>query len=241
MICNSSFTRSDFISKTDYPAHQVSVVYNGVDPVFLQPHNSTLRSQLGISQDATVAVFVGQLSEQKGLHHLLRAMRKISDENIHLIVAGDSTLWQTMNSPLESMTNEYETRLAREAEGLNVHFMGRLASEQLPNAYRAADIMVCPSEWTEPFGIVNIEAMASALPVIASRTGGIPEIVIDNDTGILVEPADADSLANAIAILASDRAKRVEMGRRGQERVEQQFTWERSLGQINDIYTLVQQ
>ncbi|MDD5557487.1 MAG: glycosyltransferase family 4 protein [bacterium] len=98
--------------------------------------------------------------------------------------------------------------------------------EKLPALYAAADICVVPSVWREPFGIAAVEAMAAGRPVVASRSGGLADIVEDGATGLLVEPGDARALAAALERLVVDPALRGEMGRAGRERAERLYSWE---------------
>src|SRR6185312_12150781 len=99
-----------------------------------------------------------------------------------------------------------------------------------------AGIFVFPSLWHEPFGIPVIEAMASGLPVVATRAGALPEIVVDGETGILVERGDHEGLAAAISRLLADARLRERMGNAGRERVRQLFTWERAVSRLEELY-----
>ena len=107
--------------------------------------------------------------------------------------------------------------------------------------YARAGIFVFPSLWHEPFGIPVIEAMAAGLPVVATRAGALPEVVVDGETGILVERGDSAGLADAIGTLLADPQLRQRMGAAGRRRVQQLFTWDRSVARLERLYGMVPQ
>lgn len=239
VICNSEYIRADFLKAVPYPRDKTSVVHNAVDPRIIEGGDGRVRVRLGIENDKKVLLFVGQLSWQKGLIHLIRALRTIG-EDVALIVAGGSDLWQTINDPIDRAAagmSEYEMTVHEEANGLSVHFLGTVPTDELKHVYAAADIFVCPSEWPEPFGMVNVEAMAAGKPIIASRIGGIPEIIVDGTTGILVEPANPLELAQAVKELLIDEDLRKKMGTAGYLRAQDYFSWERVLSEVKTVYS----
>lgn len=126
-------------------------------------------------------------------------------------------------SDLES---EYLRSIKRDATRQKeiIRFVGRMPHTDIRDLYRAPDISACPSIWDEPFGMVNAEAMAIGIPVVAFRNGGIPEAT--EDASILVKDCDAHSLANAIKELATNDARRKYFGERGRERVSSFFSWD---------------
>ena len=117
----------------------------------------------------------------------------------------------------------------------NVEFLGSISRNRLPEYYSQADIFVLPSVY-EPFGIVILEAMAARLPVVASNVGGIPEIVKNNKTGLLMPSKEPKALASAIEALVDDAHLRKIMGAAGRRRVERYFTWERIAKKTLEIY-----
>jgi glycosyltransferase involved in cell wall biosynthesis len=129
--------------------------------------------------------------------------------------------------------DRYERELRQEASQ-DVHFLGSLDHPNMPSLFHAADVVAVPSV-TEPFGMVALEASASGLPVIASSTGGLPEVVEDERTGLLVSPGDATALARAIVRLARDGELRRRLGGAGRERALQ-FSWNRAAGLLEGIY-----
>jgi len=108
-----------------------------------------------------------------------------------------------------------------------VQFSGKVSREELAQRYRQADLFVFPSLWNELFGIPTAEANASGVPVITSRIAGLPEVVEDEKTGLLVPPGDPTALADAIIRLLEDEELRRSMGQAGRERVLQHFTWDK--------------
>jgi glycosyltransferase involved in cell wall biosynthesis len=130
-----------------------------------------------------------------------------------------------------------EKQAARLGLTERVRFAGWQAD--LDAFYRRASLLVVPSLWPEPFGIVGLEAMARALPVVAYRSGGIPEWLEDRVTGLLVEPGDVDALAAAIDRLLGDPALARAMGRAGQERQRRLFAAGPHLARLEQIYTRV--
>jgi starch synthase len=214
----------------------VKVVHNGVDLSKYVAEHGDVRASLGIPQGKTVILFAGQISPLKGTLNLMKAFSKIADDSLHLVIAGSSTLWQTVDWQGDDYQSEYEKQVRALSANLPVQFLGKIAAGRMPQVYQAADIFVCPSVWPEPFGMVNIEAMAAGKPVIASRVGGIPEIVVDGETGIMVEPDDPDALATALRNLIDDPSLRAQMGRAGYQRAVHQFTWEKMLDELNALY-----
>jgi glycosyltransferase involved in cell wall biosynthesis len=107
-----------------------------------------------------------------------------------------------------------------------VHFIGAISNHELPRIYASADIFILPSAETENAGLVLLEAMASGLPVVATRIGGTAEIVRDYTDGILVSPRDSQELASAINILINDKALAKQMGQAGAQRVKESMSWD---------------
>jgi glycosyltransferase involved in cell wall biosynthesis len=178
-----------------------------------------LRAQLGVG-DHFVALAVANLIPEKGIEVLLHALAKLPP---------DVQVWVVGGGPEAD-------RLARVAQGLTgrVRLFG-LQSDVLPYM-QAADCLVCPSVWAEAFGLVNVEAMACGLPVVASRVGGIPEIVDPERNGMLVDPGDAGQLAAALGRLVERPELRQEMGRQARSDAVERYSTERQLERYLDVY-----
>jgi glycosyltransferase involved in cell wall biosynthesis len=219
-------------------------LYNGVDERFLEVNADPAAS--------CAVLFVGRLCPEKGVHVLLAAMQEIarSHPQASLSLVGPVDL-----SPKEyvdphgrdpvlnglaryySHPGAYEALIRRHLSGLTRAVLhGRVANSQICSHYAHAGIFVFPSLWHEPFGIPVIEAMAAGLPVVATRGGALPEVVVDGETGILVERGDREGLAAAIAKLLADPSLRQRMGAAGRKRVEQLFTWEHSIARLEELY-----
>ncbi len=167
-------------------------------------------------------VFAGRVITAKGIAVLIRAMRDVEGE---LVVCGDG--WQ-----LEAMR-----RLARRlGVSERVRFTGWLSAGDLARELAEASVVAMPSLWPEPFGLVGIEAGASGRPVVASSTGGVGDWLHDGVNGVLVEPGDAQALAEALNELLADPVRRRELGAAARETVAARFTPERHVAALREAY-----
>ncbi|WMW66237.1 glycosyltransferase family 4 protein [Nitratidesulfovibrio liaohensis] len=201
------------------------VIPNAADPEeFDGTPGRNIRKECGIPEDAVVAGVVGRLSPEKGQLHFLRALALARGRQPALqgILAGDGP---------DAMSLREEARRL----GLNgsVHFLGHVG-EPL-SVYRALDMVVLPS-LSEGMPLAALEAMMCSLPVVATRVGGVPEVVQDGRTGALVPAADAERLAEAVTGLADDPALRARYGEAGRERVMECFTPGRRAERIVHLY-----
>ena len=235
VICCSDFIRDQFQSKIDYPAERVHTVFNGVDQERFTPSEKRVaRTRLGIPHDGTVILYAGQVNEEKGLLYLVRACRILTPEyKIRLIVAGSSRLWGNIQAQGERTV--YEDQVAQEASDLETTFLGKIPYADMASVYQAADVFVCPSVWDEPFGMVNLEAMASGLPVVGTCVGGIPEAIRDGETGFVVPPADDEALAEALHKLLRDPVLRQRMAENSFQRAKG-FGWGTIANEVRGIY-----
>jgi glycosyltransferase involved in cell wall biosynthesis len=151
---------------------------------------------------------------------------------------GQSTLGWLNNEVLgqkRSYRQQLEMRLSPQAAA-RVHFVGSISLEELTRLYRQADLLVLPSVWRESYGMPVAEAMASGVPVLASDTGGVPELVAQGVTGMLVPRLDVDALAQAMRELLSDMHRLRQMGRAARQRAEHLLTWDRSAERLERVY-----
>ncbi len=211
------------------PAEKITVVHYGIDFAWLSDDDISaarrqLRADLGLAPDALLLGMVCRLVEQKGIPYALEAMRRTRAgyPDAHLLIAGDG---------------EKADELRRLASALgiadHVHWLGwRSDAADLMAAF---DLLLAPSLW-EGFGLVLLEAMARRVPVIASRVGAIPEVIVHGETGLLIEPRDVDSLAQAMARLLEDRPLRKYMGLLGAARLEERFSIERMVEATMAVY-----
>lgn len=195
--------------------------------------NKSLKENLGI-EDKTVILYVGRLVPEKGLVYLIKAFTKVVHENLHtiLVIVGEGPLKNT----LKTLVNELKI-------DRNVIFIKAVPYDKIHEVHAISDITVLPSiptkSWMEQFGYVLIEAMACGKPIVASKCGAIPEIVIDNETGFLINPGNIDELAEKILLLVSDSKLREKMGYKGRIRVERFFSYEAVIPKIRELYYLI--
>ena len=222
-----------WVSASRYNARQVgaryvrtvSVIHNGVDTgTFLpQARDTAFRVGLGAGPGDTLLVSVGRLVGWKGTRVVIEALAGLAG-NIHYVVVGDGP----ERSALESLAN-------RLGVSQRVHFSGAMAHGSLPQLLSNCDVFVQPSLGEEAFGISVVEAMACALPVLASDNGGLPEIVVEGQTGRLLPPGDIAAWSAAIAGLCADRDTLERMGRLARARAESDFTWAANTARLESI------
>jgi len=174
----------------------------------------------------------GFLSRYKGFFALIHAMKNITEkeEKVKLVIAGDGP----ERKNLERLTERLRLKKF-------VDFIGKVPHERIAELYLNSNIVVFPSIHPEAFGRVALEAMTFGKPVIASRVGGIPEIVKDGETGLLVPPDDGEELAKAIMTLVENEELRESMGKMGEEVTHQEFNPEKIVEQHLKVYNLVTQ
>ncbi|MCW2616503.1 MAG: glycogen synthase [Frankiales bacterium] len=216
---------------------KVHVVYNGIDADAYAPVEATdVLERHGVDPSQPYAVFVGRITRQKGLAHLLRAAKDVPGQLVLCAGAPDTP-------EIAAETDALVTELLRTRPGVV------LISEMLPKADVAqllshATAFVCPSVY-EPLGIVNLEAMACGTAVVASDVGGIPEVVVDGETGVLVHYDEADprgfeaGLASALTAVLADPARAAEMGRAGRARAVAEFGWDAIAERTLELYASV--
>lgn len=189
---------------------------NGVDVDRFTPGAAEeLRAKWGLAPGEIAVLTARRLVPKNGVHTVALAAALLGETNCRFIFVGDGPERGRIESTLK------DAGLADRA-----HFAGSIPNEDMPLVYRAADICLLPS-LMEATSIAGLEAMACARPLIGSRVGGIPALISDGETGILVPPGEPRPLADAIRRLASDRALRERMGRAARARAEREFSWER--------------
>ncbi len=231
IIVNSEFLRDTVAGRVPEAAHKLRVVHIGVDtarfPSRWEPEGAARREALRHArgwQDRDVLLFMGRIIPLKGVHHLLRVMPDI-------IALHPNVLLAVVGSPFYG--SHRTTRYSRALQALgkryprHIRFIPYVPYPEVPSWFLAADAAVVPSGSRESFGLVNVEAMSCGLPVVATRAGGMKEIIVDGSTGFLVEPGRLETELKARLLqLLLDPGLREEMGRRGRERVMAEFTWE---------------
>jgi glycosyltransferase involved in cell wall biosynthesis len=234
----SHYLRRRFHEAVTYPAERTFVVHNGVMLTrFRRLCADTERRRWGIAPEDSIILYVGAVVPEKGLPDLVAAVRDLGDAGRpHLVIAGGSGLWQLPDAPSALTRSPYEVELRRSTERLpQVTWLGVVPSARMPGVFAMADVCVCPSRWPEPLGTVNVEAMAAGKPVVASRVGGIPEVVEDGITGFLVPPVDRKALTSALSRLLNDEDLRRRMGGAARRR-SVEFGWDRAARSLDAIY-----
>jgi glycosyltransferase involved in cell wall biosynthesis len=231
-------------------AVRCQTLYNGTDLVKFINDPKKNEKRLELKQ----LLFVSKVTPEKGLHVLLEAFKEVveKDPRVRLEIIGSLNVWpmgfhiwlskdirvQKLASFHRKGSLGYLDHLTNQLNSLNISnnitFHGLIAHE-IVKFYQAADVFVQPSVFDEPFGMGIIEAMACQVPVVATKVGGIPEIVEDGKTGLLVEPGDSRALANAVLELLSNEDLRRKMGKTGRKRVES-FSWDNIVTNLLHLY-----
>jgi alpha-maltose-1-phosphate synthase len=247
VIAVSESTKADVLRLFDVDPARVQVIHNGIDlQEYTARQDQGLLKRHGIDPAQPYVLFVGRITRQKGIIHLVRALPHLDPGFQVVLCAGapDTTeIEEEMKSAVE----------AAQQERPGVVWIGEmLPKSEIIALYSGAEVFVCPSIY-EPFGIINLEAMACGTPVVASAVGGIPEVVVHGETGLLVpveqmnvapfEPVNADTfafhLAEAINELMRDEARRRSMGEKARRRVEENFSWEAIARKTAELYRTV--
>jgi starch synthase len=248
VIAVSEAMRRDL--RSAYPAVEegrVHVVHNGIDTAQYAPDRGTdVLDRLGIERDRPSVTFVGRITRQKGLPYLLRAAHRLpADAQLVLLAGAPDT------PEIGAEVDALAARLRASRDGV-VWVPQMLSKHEVIQVLTHSTVFVCPSVY-EPMGIVNLEAMACEAPVVATATGGIPEVVDDGVTGLLVPidqagdgtgtPLDPDrfitDLAAAITALLRDPSGAAKMGRAGRRRAIEHFSWPAIAERTMQVYRSV--
>ncbi len=209
------------------PESQLLCIYEGVDITQYQP----LKTPRGQEKDSSVTLgIVGQIGERKGHLYALKALRSL------LPLYPELKLWILGKEPEQSREG-YTRKLQQyvQEHQLREHVLFWGFRSDIPELLEQLDILLLPS-LQEPFGKIVIEAMAMEKPVIASNVGGVPEIIDDGITGLLVPPRDDEAIRRALEQLLHQRDRWKQMGRAGRKRVEQYFSLERNVKSTEQVY-----
>lgn len=219
---------SEFVARTIKGASvPVEVIHNAVDLERLR--GTEMRNQLGISHDQVVVGFYGQMRKIKGVEMFVELARRIPNPRVRFLMAGAIRMDQDGAYSLEELNRLISV-------DPRISYLGYV--ENIKDIYASTDIVVMPSQWDEPFGLVLIEAGANENAVVATRVGGIPEIIVDNDNGFLVERNDIDGMVSRVNLLIDDVSLRRAMGVRARQVVEEKFT-SRPIKQVENLYDRV--
>ncbi|HEY1920928.1 MAG TPA: glycogen synthase [Streptosporangiaceae bacterium] len=231
VVAVSDGMRADVLNT--YPAvppERVRVIRNGIDTQQYAPDPGTeVLARYGVDPSRPYVIFVGRVTRQKGLPVLLRAAQQLTPGTQLVLCAGQADtpeLAAEVDSLLHQLTG---------SKCEIILISGMLPKPEVIQLLSHARVFACPSVY-EPLGIVNLEAMACGVAVVASRVGGIPEVVADGVTGLLVPPGDPAALAAGLNRLIADADLAREMGRRGRDRAVTEFGWAKIAAQTVALY-----
>ena len=248
VCCSDYFARG---IRREWPefADRVRVVYNGISPAEM----ASAGAQGASAASGRRVLFVGRVTPDKGLHVLVDAFNRIVEEipDADLVLVGPWVRFRKGSLAVHTSKEPAVRDLARFAGSPYVDHLrarqspnaaarttiaGEVSREELLRHYRQADLLVLPSVYQEGFGIPIVEAAAFGLPTVATRRGGIPEVVVDGETGLLVEAGNPDALRSAIVALLMDDTKRRGMGSAARQRTLDRFTWDRVAASLGSVY-----
>jgi starch synthase len=245
VIAVSESMKRDVQELYGVPEARIRVIPNGVSTrEFRKSPNPELLRHHGLDPEKPIVLFVGRITRQKGILHLLHAIPHLPSGVQVVLCAGmpdTAEIGAEMESLVQNLQSLPESRV--------FWIPKMLPREELASFYSHATVFVCPSVY-EPFGLINLEAMACGTPVVASRVGGIPEVVVEGVTGLLVEvdsgeggdyePKNPEAfslrLAEAIRSLLQDPHRAKAMGAAGLRRVEEHFSWDRIAARTLNFY-----
>jgi D-inositol-3-phosphate glycosyltransferase len=227
VICASEGEREMLTEAYGSPRHLVSVVPCGVDVDRFQPRDRDVaRRTLGLDSADPIILFVGRIERLKGIDILVRAASQLEGGFQLVIVGGDS---KDASRKRELVDLSRELGIAE-----RIHFVDAVPHEQLPLYYNAADVCVVPSYY-ESFGLVAVEAMASGVPVIASRVGGLKDTILDGRTGYLVPWRCPEPFAERLDLLLSNESLRRSLGREARTAAER-YRWSEVAASVESVY-----
>lgn len=235
-------------------ADRCVTLHNGIDTAFFADGNNLVSNE---NRKRRTILSVGRLSPEKGVHVLIEAFCKIATivPEIELAIVGSPTptafefiVLLTKDPKVAALGSFYRGKLKRSDyigrlhEGVpeelrnRVKFEGEITQREIAEQYRTAAVFAFPSVWDEPFGIPVIEAMASGVPVVATRSGAVPEIIEHGKTGLLVERANAQDLADGILELLKNPQLSESLSAAGRDAVQERFSWDSIAKRLQEIY-----
>lgn len=226
IVCVSKRLQDELAARSALPAHKLELIYNGVDPkLFCKSPASGLKEELGLPPESTLVVSIGNIRPAKGYEYLVDAAVEMAelDPNVHFVVVGHQ------RAALFDKLNE---KAAQATEHPRIHWLG--FRDDVATILRQADIFLLPST-SEGFSISTVEAMMSGVPVIATRSGGPEEIIIDGETGKLIPIKDPSAIVSAIQSL-KDLAVRNRLAEQAKESAQSRFGLSNMLLAYQQLY-----
>jgi glycogen synthase len=247
VVAVSESTKADLLRLFRVDPARVHVIHNGIDlEEYVERRDDEVLQRYGVDPERPYILFVGRITRQKGIIHLVKALRHL-DPGFQVVLCAGAPDTPEIAAEMKSAVEAAQ----QERPGV-VWIEKMLSKDEVIALYSGAEVFVCPSIY-EPFGIINLEAMACGTPVVASAVGGIPEVVVHGETGLLVpveqnkeapfEPVNAErfalNLAEAINELMRDEARRRHMAQDARRRVEENFSWEAIARKTAELYRTV--
>jgi starch synthase len=244
IIAVSQQMKTDVIEAYGVAPEKVTVIHNGIDPEFYKPtFDNELLLEYGINPDIPFVLFVGRITRQKGISQLIAASKHFT-KNCQIVLCAGAPDTPEIAAETEALIAE----LVTQRDGV-ILISEMLPREKIKVLYSHARVFACPSLY-EPFGIINLEAMACETPVVGSAVGGIPEIIVEGKTGFLIplhsvsrtdfNPANPDAFqkdfASKVNQLLEDESLATKMGKVGREKVLEKFSWESIAKTTFDYY-----
>ncbi len=244
LIAVSKETKEDVLKHFDVDESKIEVVYNGIDlKEYVVVNETSVLDEYGIDKNKPYVLFVGRITRQKGIIHLVNAIKYIDPDTQVILCAGAPDTPEIAKEMEDSVKEASKTRD-------NIIWIDKMLDKKdVIQLYSHADVFCCPSIY-EPFGIINIEAMACETAVVASAVGGIKEVVVEGETGLLInleqqksapfEPVNPDQfsrdLAEGVNKVIDNKELQLKMAKNGRTRVEEFFDWEAIAKQTEAIY-----
>jgi alpha-maltose-1-phosphate synthase len=247
VIAVSQETKADVLRLFDVPEEKVAVIYNGIDPdEYRKKSGATALREYGIDPEVPYLLFVGRITRQKGIVHLVNAIQHMEPGFQIVLCAG------APDTPEIAAEMKAAVEKARNRRNNIIWIREMVKKAAVYELYSHAAVFCCPSIY-EPFGIINLEAMACETPVVASAVGGIKEVVVHGETGYLVpveqqtecpfEPVNPDQFARDLAArvneLMAEPEKRKRFAEAGRRRVVEKFSWAAIAEQTRELYEQV--
>ena len=224
VIAVSAGMKADILEHYDVAEEKVVVIHNGIEPdVYRATEDRSALEKFGVT--SPYVLFVGRISDQKGIFDLLEASKALPS-GVQLVLCAAAPDTPELLERMEAATTGRD----------DILWINEMVGKQdVIGLYTHAELFACPSVY-EPFGIINLEAMGCGTAVVASGVGGILEVVVDGETGILTKPSDPAGLAAAMNKVLADPDLAKAMGAAGRRRVEDLFSWESVAARTKELY-----
>ncbi|WP_343683456.1 glycosyltransferase family 4 protein [Asticcacaulis sp.] len=226
VLCVSEYIKEKSIREFPEFRDKFSVLMNAADTDSFKPRTSIdhciLKNVPSKNFEELFIVYVGRLTQEKGVHILIEAFGEVikSHANVKMVVAGSSFFSGAARTPYQDKLGELSAKFADK-----IIFTGYLKHEYIQYLYNIADVVVVPSIWNDPCPLVVLESMSSGCATVATKVGGIPEMIINDQVGILVPPNDSISLAQSLIELIENPEKRCSIGLSASELVQKNYNW----------------